>query len=952
VKALDFVAFFRDLHGFAPLPWQTRLAHALTQDHEWPDVIDLPTASGKTACLDIALFHLAWCAQRREPWRAARRIVFVVDRRIIVDAAAERAERIRAALEQGTSETIRQVAALLKQLGGDEPLRCQKLRGGMAREPSFTPNPAQPLIITSTIDQIGSRLLFRGYGVSPYAAPIHAGMLGHDTLVLLDEAHLGESFAATVSAVTREQSRAEQPLSPLQPIRLVAMSATARAGGRRFGLNDTDLAHPIIAERRKAPKPAYLVDAKQKSPERLKALCRETLGVYDQLEAEAPAVAVIVNRIRTARTVFEELRRESSRLDFDIDLMIGRSRPLDRDAIARRVVSRTGASLASDRSALRGLIVVATQTIEVGADLDFQGMVTECAALDALTQRFGRLDRLGRLRKARAVIVGGGEDEDDPVYGAAVGETWRWLESVCTVRDERRCVDFSIEALEGLVRNANMATLTGEPPEMLELTPSFVDLLCQTAPAPTLQPDVAALLHGLGRALPDVQVVWRADLPIQRTDEGVLLDPGLAHVANELLDLNPPSSLEALSLPAHAVRAWLENSRREPALADMEGAARDDEADERASKSTPRLAWKQTPNGWHVVFPHEIKPGDTITVPAGYGGCDEFGFASELRSPVRDLSTAARKELQRTPLLIITQWNLDSIEGVDPQSLSEAWNRVREAYKATDATPEDVFQILRGSVGEMLTAQHRWLASDPLVDVIGPDRQTGVRELYGFIARSRGLEAGDLTDEDLSSSHTVPVTLEEHNAGVGERARTLAESLNLNEQHIRNLEHAGRTHDLGKADPRFQSLLRAGDRLTLEGQLLAKGLRRIRVPRIELGERHEAYSVALLETHDRLLSEVPDRDLVLFIVGTHHGRGRSLMPDRADDGTAFIVDVNGIEYSFNGVPQLGSLGSDWPTLFWRLTRRYGPWGLAYLEAVLRSADRLRSEEELMKETWS
>ena len=92
------------------------------------------------------------------------------------------------------------------------------------------------------------------------------------------------------------------------------------------------------------------------------------------------------------------------------------------------------------------MIVVATQTLEVGADLDFDGLVTECASLDALRQRFGRLNPTGRPIEARAAILVRGDqagaatdkqegkgrktktaktrEKEDPDYGSALAETW------------------------------------------------------------------------------------------------------------------------------------------------------------------------------------------------------------------------------------------------------------------------------------------------------------------------------------------------------------------------------------------------------------------------------------------------------------------------------------------------------------------------------------------------
>lgn len=72
------------------------------------------------------------------------------------------------------------------------------------------------------------------------------------------------------------------------------------------------------------------------------------------------------------------------------------------------------------------------------------------------------------------------------------------------------------------------------------------------------------------------------------------------------------------------------------------------------------------------------------------------------------------------------------------------------------------------------------------------------------------------------------------------------------------------------------------------------------------------------------------------------------MPDRSDEGVAFAVEVDGHQLQYEGVPRLSALASGWATLFWRLNRRYGAWGLAYLETILRLADWLQSAEEVEK----
>ena len=178
---------FEQLMGVVPFRWQRRLYQQFL-DGELPAAIDLPTGLGKTAVM--AVWYLALKAGAPLP----RRLAYVVDRRAVVDQATT-------------------IADAIKQAADDSALQVSTLRGQHVDNRDWQNDPASPAIIVGTVDMIGSRLLFSGYGVSPKMRPYHAGLLGTDTLVVLDEAHLVPPFEKLLESI---ESR--HPTKPMHPI--------------------------------------------------------------------------------------------------------------------------------------------------------------------------------------------------------------------------------------------------------------------------------------------------------------------------------------------------------------------------------------------------------------------------------------------------------------------------------------------------------------------------------------------------------------------------------------------------------------------------------------------------------------------------------------------------------------------------------------------------------------
>lgn len=973
-----FDEFFKALWGEdkGAFSWQRALAKRVVTNAEksWPDAIALPTASGKTACIDIAVFALAAQAGRLEsgqPLTAARRIFFVVDRRIIVDEAYARARIVAAKLRDAKGGILRETADRLRWLARGEregaasenPLAVFELRGGMYRSEAWARSPLQPTVVASTVDQIGSRLLFRAYGRGPGMWPVYAGLVGNDSLILLDEAHCAQPFLQTLQAVARYRNWTEMSL----PTRFypVVMSATPPAGlddvFRDESDEPSDPKHPL-GKRQMASKQTVLsVAEKAKGKNATGELAEALVNAAEGLASDArKAIVIFVNRVATARKAHQILADKHGERAV---LLTGRMRPIDKDDTVMERLKPLSSSRSAERRLDGPVFVIATQTLEVGADLDFDAMVSECASLDALRQRFGRLNRMGRQIEAKATVLiradQSGNSEDDSVYGAALAKTWKWLNERVAENGE---IDFGIYAIGIHLRDGSaLAELNAPSVNAPVMLPAHIDCWVQTSPEPEPTPDVAPFLRGSARGTTDVQVCWRADVDLRT--------PDVELASKDVLTLCPPAAAECLPVPIGLFKRWMAGEEGDDDTADVE-TTEDGENEARAkvrSETKHVLRWRGRKDVEATDEPGTIRPGDIVVIPSCMEGWDRLGDLPHGPGaiPTLDLGDRAHRQTRAKAQLrlhpnVVAEWPIC----IAKKHLSELVQQARDCYEEDpDALTEELRDVLT-TIGRD-ESNPKWLRE--IASALAVDRRLrrGIKlhPLGGLIIQGSRRLATDVEnidtfsdEDDAAASGTVRVPLFEHLPGVAAYAKRFAAGCGLPELLTDAVERSGLLHDLGKADPRFQALLRngnpwAGDVLLAKSndipQSRAAYERARKAAGYPEGGRHELLSVRLAENAKGLLpDDVTLRDLILHLVASHHGYCRPFAPVVFDEQPLDVkLEFQGQTLSHSSDTKMERLESGAADRFWLLVRRYGWWGLAWLEAILRLADHRRSEAE-------
>lgn len=1061
-SAAFFENSFLTLTGHVRMPWQMRLFRTHFSSGDLPDAVSLPTGLGKTAVMAVWLIALAWQMRAGATPALPRRLIYVVDRRAVVDQSTTFAETLREALTQPKAEALRAALRFTER----QTLAISTLRGQFVDNREWLEDPSQPAIIVGTVDMIGSRLLFEGYGVSRKMRPYHAGLLGADALVLLDEAHLVPPFEALLAGIAREPStygsRTREDRRHIPSFNLLPLSATNRSSSANvFALEPHDYDDPDdeganrTRERLDAVKRLRIETADVSNlPKALAQLAWKVSGdgakdgrylIYcDKRDYAQEVCDDLLGRL--ARRMKSEMKktkgetkeqyeaRVSEAAQKRLELFVGARRVRER-LLAQERLEELGFLADSTPKSSCSTFLVATSAGEVGVDLDADHLICDLVAWERMVQRFGRVNRRGRTSSDIAIVAPPPEapkttfpdkprveatiepakpikpkrpdrkaaPDDRIAYSQAMSrfaeeeveykrasrqfkdqqkrqkkeegdyekalkkyhEDWKqtnlYRERISLLK--RLNGDASPRALLTLLAGAAVDThlayamqaCSTQVPLRPALSRPLVDAWSMTSlDEHTGRPRVAPWLRGWGDDLPQTAVAWREHLPVREKTPATKKEiEGFFEAAPiQTVELLETETCRVLDWLAQRVARWRDpNIRRSSDERTVGEVGADWASEEPASipesetevgesgeQASSPLAAADLPQ--HTNAAVELKPDDVIAMIVTASG----EHKRTLRA--RDLPA----ELQESDVDSGTQ----HAKGARAKEAKEKLQQIRaELSGATLVVRADLGGLKQGllstdtdMVANTADGSSSWGQIEngrPLIPFRIRDCVRGDTSLDGewreclrfdlerdddgeatrWLIIEEWPDSGNIEDRRSSGPEQ---SLAEHQSWTESCARRIGKRLGLDGGHLDMVAIAARLHDEGKKADRWQDAFRA----RRDGRPYAKARGPINFKLLD-GYRHEFGSLPYAQK-DEAFQKLPWdlQDLALHLIAAHHGFARP------------VIDTSGCE---DAPPSaLEARAREVALRFARLQRRWGPWGLAWWEALLRAADQQASRE--------
>jgi CRISPR-associated endonuclease/helicase Cas3 len=380
---MTFDQFFCDATEYQPFSFQKSLALA----DDLPDIIHVPTGLGKTGIILVWLWRRFFHPDQTVRDQTPRRLVYTLPMRTLVNQTVDNAEGWIANLV--TKKVLTDPCPVTVLMGGEQ----NALSGR-----SWDAIPEKEQILVGTQDQMLSRALNRGYAMSRFRWPAHFALLNNDALWIMDETQLmgtGLTTSLQLDGFRRFWKTAK-------PCKTIWMSATIgrqalttvdhpeEFSSNRMSIDISDIDENSVAGKRVfASKPLkkseILFDKsnKQNYEKSLAVHISDTL-----LPGPSETVLVILNQVKRAVKTYQQLKTAVKKMDTPPECLLlhSRFRPADRRKTELKLKQSTPEN---------GRIIVSTQVIEAGVDLDANRLVTELAPWSSMIQRFGRCNRMG-----------------------------------------------------------------------------------------------------------------------------------------------------------------------------------------------------------------------------------------------------------------------------------------------------------------------------------------------------------------------------------------------------------------------------------------------------------------------------------------------------------------------------------------------------------------------------
>ena len=577
----------------------------------------------------------------------------------------------------------------------------------------------------------------------------------------------------------------------------------------------------------------------------------------------------------------------------------------------------------------------------MGVDLDADHMVSDLVAWERMVQRLGRVNRRGDGEASVIVVI---EPEPKPMkavqdaltkdpsdrteresktvatYEAAIAQARALRKPLDYLPRKDGIADASPGSLRALKLQAEadselqaiLDAATTPAPLRPALSRALVDAWSMTSlKEHSGRPEIDPWLRGwVQDDLPQTAVIWRTYLPVRAHARATPKE------IEAFFEAAPPHASETLETETYRVVDWLTARAKKVLATAPSGMLSTDPEDRENTSGGPPL-------------PRDDVAAIALT-PAG-----DFSAMWRLEELVLHDDADAKKHkdalegrLKRATLIVdariggLQSGLLNDSEDNAPHTVDDGNSWISgPADHAGEVPPASApivrFRVRTAEPGEHPAADQKWRERHRFATELSEEGEPSrwlVVEKWGHDAT---------TEDDRSAGR--PQLLDEHQSWTEDRARDLARRLCLPEAYVDMLGIAGRLHDEGKRATRWQRAFNAK-----RDGIYAKTRGPLNSALLD-GYRHEFGSLPFAAKDARFGKLPADlQDLALHLIAAHHGFARP------------VISTNGCE---DAPPSaLEERAREVALRFVRLQKRWGPWGLAWWEALLRAADQQASRD--------